>query len=189
MGTWRAKVGSLLRRRAVRLGLLAAALLLGGLGVFLVFSGGEASRHRKQAEQALDRQDLAAACDHLRHYVAARPGDAEGHYLLARTLRREGRYDEAERHLAEAGRRGFDAEAVRRETFLAWLQQRGMREVLGEDLLSQAQAQPTDRALLEALYRGDLAARNWDRAGLWLHLWLERHSDEWAPRLWQAELL
>jgi tetratricopeptide (TPR) repeat protein len=31
--------------------------------------------------------------------------------------------------------------------------------------------------------------RNWDRAGLWLHLWLEQSQDDWPPRLWQAELL
>jgi tetratricopeptide (TPR) repeat protein len=46
-----------------------------------------------------------------------------------------------------------------------------------------------DKPLLEALYRGDLASRNWERAGLWLHLWLERSPDDWAPRLWQADLL
>src|SRR5438874_1178961 len=46
-----------------------------------------------------------------------------------------------------------------------------------------------DRALLEALYRGDLALGNWDRAALWLHLWLESYPDDWPPRLWQAEIL
>jgi tetratricopeptide (TPR) repeat protein len=59
-----------------------------------------------------------------------------------------------------------------------------------QELLARVQTGgPPDPGVLEALYRGDLAARNWDRAGLWLHLWLESYPDEWPPRLWQAELL
>jgi tetratricopeptide (TPR) repeat protein len=64
-----------------------------------------------------------------------------------------------------------------------------VRQRSGDELRALAQSPGADKALWEALYRGDLSARNWDRAGFWLYLWLERDPDDWAPRLWQADLL
>lgn len=194
MGTRPAATGGLLRRRSVRLGLLAVGLLVAlgvpaALAAHAYLAGREAARRRVLADQALGRQDLPAAVDALRSYLAAVPDSAEGHFLLAQTLRRDGKPDEAERELAEAQRRGWDAEAIRRESSLAWLQRHGVREKSGAELSSLAQNSGPDKSVLEALYRGDLAARNWDRAGLWLHLWLEHDPDDWAPRLWQADLL
>ena len=181
----------LLRRRGVRLGLLAAGLLLAvAAGALYYFRPGRsAERHHALAAEALAAEDLPAACEHLRSFLEARPDSAEGHFLLAQTLRRRGEYDEAKRHLDEAARLGWDRAAVRREASLARLQQE-VRETSGRELIELVgAARPPDRPTLEALYRGDLAARNWDRAGLWLHLWLESYPDDWAPRLWQADLL
>jgi tetratricopeptide (TPR) repeat protein len=79
--------------------------------------------------------------------------------------------------------------AVRRETFLLGLQRRGVRERPANELLAMVQDPKPDRALLEALYRGDVALGNWDRAALWLHIWLQDYPDDWPPRLWQAEIL
>ena len=191
MGTRLAPACALLRRRGVRLGLLAVVLLAGlaGLAVYLWRPGAEAARRREMADEALERQDLAAAEDHLRACVAASPGDARERFLLAQTLRRNGKFDEAEQELAEARRRGWDAEAVRREEFLAYVQRHAVRERPRDELEGLAQGPNGDRPVYEALYRGDLAARNWDRAGFWLYLWLERYPDDWAPRLWEADLL
>src|SRR5438270_13152970 len=113
MGNPPSRLRTLLRRRAVWLGLVGLGLLLGGLGGLLAYrhyADREAQRHRERAEEALERYDLAAAREELRRYAAARPDGAEGHFLLARTLRREGQFDEAARELKEAGRLGWDAQ-------------------------------------------------------------------------------
>jgi tetratricopeptide (TPR) repeat protein len=143
----------------------------------------------QDAQAALEADDLPAAASRLRQYGTHRPGDGEGRLALARTLRRLGEYDEAEEHRMAAESRGADPEAVRREGLLARLQRRGVREWPTAELAALAGERRRDRAVLEALYRGDLAAREWDRAGFWLHWWLEEYPDDWPPRLWQAELL
>jgi tetratricopeptide (TPR) repeat protein len=191
MAAWLSQARALLRRRSVWFGLLALGLIAASAGLAYWFYrvDQEATRLRQLADKDLERQDLPAASAHLRSYLAVVPASADGRFLLAQTLRREGKYDEAEHELAEASRLGWDPEAVRREQVLARLQRWGVRERSGAELTALAQAPAADRPLWEALYRGDLAARNWDRAGFWLYLWLERWPDDWAPRLWQADLL
>jgi tetratricopeptide (TPR) repeat protein len=152
-------------------------------------SAAQAAQQLARARDALDRQELTTAIDHLQAYIHAEPGSAEGYFLLAQTLRRDGQWDAAEASLTTAQRLGYDAQLVRREEGLAGLQRRGVRETPTDGLVALAQSADARPALWEALYRGDLAARNWDRAGLWLHVWLERYPDDWAPRLWQADLL
>src|SRR5262245_46032470 len=176
-----AKDKTRLRRRKVLLGILALVLIVAGLAAFFYFSRRAASKQWELARQALDRQDLPTASEHLRRYLDDRPTSAEGHSLLARTLRREGKFDEAERHLAGAQRLDWDPASVRKEEGLAQLQRRDVREKPGEYLASLVNGPNPEKELLEALYRGDLALRNWDRAGLWLHIWLANNPDDWAP--------
>ncbi|HET6574905.1 MAG TPA: tetratricopeptide repeat protein, partial [Fimbriiglobus sp.] len=177
-----------LRRRSVRLG--AAALVLAAAGVALSVRHDRAvERNRALADQALDRLDLPAAAGHLRDYLADRPDNADAHFLLARTLRRDGKFDDAGKQLAEARRLGWDPDAVGRETFLIDLQRSGVRQRSTDDLLAMVGDANPDRVLLETLYRGDVAIQNWDRAAYWLHLWLTSYPDDWPPRLWQAEVL
>jgi tetratricopeptide (TPR) repeat protein len=176
-------------RRALVWGLLAVGLLLAGLGVYFYLSVTGLSRQWEQVQVALENHDLPAAIEHLQKYLEARPGGAEAHFLLARTQRRAGQYEPARHHLGEASRLGWDSKAIRAEATLAEIQATSVRTLPGRDLGALVAGPAPDRGFLEALYRGDLAAHNWDRAGLWLHLWLEAYPDEWAPRLWQAELL
>src|SRR5262249_3646732 len=114
MGARLSSARALLRRRSVRFGLVALGLLAGlaGLAGYLPRADPEAPRRRQLADQALERQDLPAAVAHLRSYLAAVPDSADGRFLLAQTLRREGKYDEAEHELAEASRLGWDPAAV-----------------------------------------------------------------------------
>jgi tetratricopeptide (TPR) repeat protein len=178
----------LFRRRGVRLGAAILVLVAAGVGLYVRHERA-VERRRELADQALDRLDLPAAAGHLRDYLTARPDSPDAHFLLARTLRRDGQFDEANKHLAEAQRLGWDPDAVRRETFLLGLQRSGVRERTTNELLVTVGDTSPDRALLETLYRGDLAIGNWDRAALWLHIWLESYPDDWPPWLWQAEIL
>src|SRR5947209_3750170 len=121
------------RHRVVHLGLLALGLLAAVAGVvtYVRHSARETARLREQADKALDRQDLTAAAAFLRSYVDADPASADGYFLLAQTLRRDGKFDEAERALAEAKRLGCKAHLVSREAYLARFQRRGVREQTG----------------------------------------------------------
>ena len=79
--------------------LLAVILLL------FVLEGIAASRyllaeyHLRQAQEALHHWDFATARTHLDECLEMRPGDASLHLLAARTARRGGFFDEAEKHL------------------------------------------------------------------------------------------
>jgi tetratricopeptide (TPR) repeat protein len=188
MGTRLQKMRAIFRRRSVWLGLVAL-VLVGTGAAYYVRRERAIDLHKERADAALDRLDLPGATAHLRDYLAARPDSAEGQFLLARTLRRDGKFEQVEHHLNEAKRLGWSAEAVRQEAFLLTLQRSGVRDRPVNELMAMVRDRNPDRTVLEALYRGDLAIKNWDRAGLWLHIWLENYPDDWAPRLWQAELL
>jgi tetratricopeptide (TPR) repeat protein len=183
------QVRSWFRQPVVLLSSLVIVLVLGGLAVYWVLVSSSTQEQWKQATEALERHDLRAASEHLEQVLAWDSTSAEGHYLLARTLRREGTFDRAQRHLDEARRLKWDPKALRMEAGLAHLQAHGIHEMPTRELQALVQGPNPDRDMLEAMYRGDLATRSWDRAGLWLYLWLEKYPDDWAPRLWQAELL
>ncbi len=184
----RSCIGSLFRRRGVRWGILALVAAFAAIG-YTLHRERSIARHRKEAEAALDRLDLPAAVEHLRAVLALDSDSPQTHLLLAATLRRAGDFEAATAHLDDAKRLGGDSDKTRRERFLFDLQQKGIHQRSTNELILLVRERPLDRELLEALYRGDLESKNWDRAGLWLHLWLEQTPDDWPPRLWQAELL
>jgi tetratricopeptide (TPR) repeat protein len=188
MGTLLQCIRSSFRHRAVRWGIVALIVASAGIGWSLHRERTIDSR-RGEAEAALDRLDLIGAAEHLRAVLTIHPDEADTHLLLASTLRRNGDFEPAKQHLDEAKRLGCDVAAARRELFLLELQSTGIVDRSGQELMGLVRGRAPDRATLEALYRGDLAIKNWDRAGLWLHLWLENNPDDWPPRLWQAELL
>src|SRR5262249_34665266 len=76
------------------------------------------------ADKAIARRDYPRARTHLEKYLKVRPDSAAVHLLAARTARRAGAYDQAERHLKECERLKGQADAVKLErTLLAF--QRG----------------------------------------------------------------
>src|SRR5262245_13584113 len=98
MSEWIPKVRALLRRRPVRLVLVAVGVVVAGLVAYSVYSARQADRIWLDAQAALEADDLPTAADRLREFVGRRPDDGAGHLLLSRTLRRLGEYDAADRH-------------------------------------------------------------------------------------------
>jgi len=151
-----------------------------------------AERSRAQADQAIERLEFSKAIEHLRNYLAERPASPDVHFLLARTLRRDGQFDECANHLEECKRLGYDPEAVRREMMLLELQRSGARGRSTDELIAMVrdpkQSPAPDPVLLETLYRADFVMRNLDRAALWLHIWLEHYPNDWMPHLWRGEI-
>jgi tetratricopeptide (TPR) repeat protein len=181
---------TLAKRRDILLGVPALALLLAGLTVYIYYPAWQASRHWRQAEAAIEARDFAKACQHLGKYVAAHPGSSEGHFLLARSLRRAGRLDEARIRLEQAQRLGWPQEQIELEQTLAQVQQRGVRGGEVEALTALVRARhPDERIILEAMVQGDKNVVQFQQAGKWLNLWVEHFPDDWLARFWRAEHL
>jgi len=71
-----------------------------------------------QGETALGAREYAAAREHLRTYLEARPEDGRAHLLAARAARRLRKYDEASEDLVKSRAAGGDPEAIEVESLL-----------------------------------------------------------------------
>ncbi|MCI0457875.1 MAG: tetratricopeptide repeat protein [Gemmataceae bacterium] len=177
------------RRRRVMVAVLCLLILV-GFGWFVFYPSWMGSRHWQRAQEALEQFDLPRARDHLLDYLALHPGSAEGHFLLARTLRRADDYARANHHLKQAKRLGWIPELIELEQLLQDAQRTGMGGHAGELLQAFVKARhPEDRFILEALFKGDRATLNLGRAGHWLDLWIERYPQDHMALLWRGELL
>jgi tetratricopeptide (TPR) repeat protein len=177
------------RRRSVVVAVLCL-LILAGLTYFVFYPSWTGWRQWRAAQEALDDYDLPRAREILRDYLATRPRDAEGHFLLARTTRRAGDYDEAVRLREKAARLGAIPELIELERQLQEVQQIGVLGQTGELLKMYAHRRhPEEKYVLEALFKGDRGTLNMNRATVWLNLWVERFPDDWLPRLWRGEIL
>jgi tetratricopeptide (TPR) repeat protein len=165
-------------------------LILGGLTYFVFYPAWVGWRQWQAAQEALADYDLPRACEHLRRYLAARPSDADAHFLLARTLRRAREYTQAGHHLTEARRLGGIPELIQLERQLQEVQHGGVRGETGELLKMYARARhPEEKVILETLFVADRGTMNMNQATVWLNLWIERYPDDWLPRLWRGEML
>src|SRR5207244_3601320 len=108
----------LARRRSLRWLLAAALVLVIGLGLYAIAWGLWADDHWRAAGRALDRDDLHEARAHLQLCLEVHPRSPDVHFLLARTERRLGSFEDAERHLVACARHGGDADAIDLERFL-----------------------------------------------------------------------
>lgn len=139
--------------------LLAVGAVLGGCTFgFLQWRAG----HNRidallaQAEQALAERDYDSARTHFTAYLAARPHDARGHLLAARTARRMRLYDEAGELLQRCRQDGGDAEGIEMESALIALQRGNTTPI---PMLRERVANRDDElslAILEVLIQHDL---------------------------------
>ncbi|HWG44326.1 MAG TPA: tetratricopeptide repeat protein, partial [Gemmataceae bacterium] len=165
-------------------------LLLAGVGYFALYPHWLAYRHTTQAQQALDRYDLAQAQVHLERVLQLQPSNAEMRFLMARTCRRAANYPTANHHLSEARRLGWVEDMLELEEHLSDAQRQGPSGPNEKVLQALVRARhPEDRAILEALYKGYRNALYLNEATTWLTVWIERYPNDWLPYLWRGDLL
>ena len=148
-----------LRRRRIWL----AALLLVVAAAAAVGLGrrqwGAGHADYRAAQRALQRRDFERASAHLARCIAAWPDDLSVRLLAARTARRQGDLDAAERHLQVYHERKGPAEPLAREGMLLRLQRGDLTEA--DALLKACADQPhagDHPLILEALVEGTLAS-------------------------------
>ena len=173
---------------AVFLGLCAVA----AAGGYFFWTYWDAEDHRRQALTAMDDRDFERAQSHLHAFLAARPDDAEAHFLLAQACRRARVevFPEAHRSLQEARRLGWPGVDVARESMMLEIQEQGAdddRTAALRPTLDSGGAAAAALAL-EALTRGCLLDNRLTEANAWLNAWVDLAPDDWYPRLWRGAL-
>lgn len=182
------------RRRLFLMMALLAALAAGSFGVRAVRRAVGAANHAcaaeaylEQSEQRRRRLHLTLARDELNRCRELSPDSARIHFLAARTARRLGYHDEAERLLDRAAQLGWVAEAIDLERALAQAQ-RGDADRIGGILISFVARDHPDKVLiLEALSQGCLATYQLHRALACLDRWLEFQPDNTQALLWRGQ--
>ena len=143
----------------------------------------EPRNHWRAAREAIDRREFSAALPHLEHCTSAWPNDVETRFLLARTLRRAGKLDEAEQclvaceHLVE--RRD---DATRPDTKLEWALIQAQRNKLTEvEKYLQARLRefhPDSLLILETLSWQLMWSGRLGDARSYLDIWLSERPNE-----------
>ncbi len=140
----------------------------------------------RQAEKALEQYDFVEARRQLAHYVWLRPRDAGGHFLLARTCRRDKDFLAAEEHLERCVALSYDREAVALERVLLRAQAGDLRSVDAQLRKLLDEIHPEEALILEAVTRGNLQAHQLRNAYIWASIWISRHPRDWPAFLWRA---
>jgi tetratricopeptide (TPR) repeat protein len=174
-----------------RMALLTAACLLalGGAGYVLLAPAADAYRHWQQAENAAADADFEQARGHLARCLQVWPRSAAVHFLLARTLRRAGAFDDAVRELDEGERLGWAPEGVALERAL--LQAQAGRLAPLEQALRRRGSLTEEEDLLvrETLVAGYLQCYFLDRAYQVTSKWLADHPGAWQAHAWHGRVL
>jgi predicted Zn-dependent protease len=175
-------------RRTSRWSLVAALLALIGLGGY--FSGWHlwAFHHSRSARRALQRYDLPRARAHLSLCLEVWPTSAQTHFLAARTARRAGDTEDAERHLNGASRLGWPEGAIDLERALLQAQRGELAKV--EANLLPISREDTDEAplVLEALAQGYLMTYRLAEALHCLDRLLTLEPDHPRALVWRGEV-
>jgi tetratricopeptide (TPR) repeat protein len=147
-----------------------------------------AAYHLRQAEAVLARRDLDKARAHLALCLKVRAKDPRVQFLAARTARRAGAYDDAERHLGLCKQLGWVPEAISLEWALLQAQ-RGEPARVEADLLAWVEKDHPDSVyILEALTQGYMRTYEMRRARDCLDLWLERDPDAVQALVWRGDV-
>jgi predicted Zn-dependent protease len=182
-------IGLVGRRQAVVVILLSLGLVaLIGTGAMIAGWQGWAWYHYRLAIGALERRDLALARARLDSCLEVWPKSAEIRLLAARTARRAGAYDDAERHLKECQQLGWPPEEVHLERDLIRAQRGDLAGVEDQLVRFVEHGHPDSLLILEALCQGYIQSYRLSQAFRCLQLWLERRPDDVQALLWRAEV-
>jgi tetratricopeptide (TPR) repeat protein len=129
------------------------------------------------AERALEHHDYTGAYDHLRDCLRRRPDDPRLLFLAARTARRAGLYEQAEKHLGACQRLQGKSDAIALERALARAQ-RGDAEIEPYLTARVEKGDPDTLLILEVLIQYYLDTYQLFKARDCLDRYLERRPDD-----------
>jgi tetratricopeptide (TPR) repeat protein len=176
---------------------LLAALLIGALCLLIISSLGyfvfypqlSASYHWREANKALENNDLAKAEAHLESCARVWASDGEVHFLLARTYRRSGKTDKARAHLQLAAKQRWVPEQIKLEYLLMQAQAGYLTEATNQLQEWLKERLEDDTYIFEALIMGCLQTNNFLEANRWATIWIDQHPDDWLGRFWLGAAL
>jgi len=169
---------------------LAAMVMLGVVGYFVIYPMWLASHHFELAKALLVLHDLPEAKRHLEQVIAIRSDNAEAEYLLAQTLRRLEEYREAEVHLRKSQTLDWVPDLIEMEHRLTRAQLMGPQgENEAKLRLWLSANHPHDRIILDGMVRGYRNAFFTNQAMGLTATWIQRYPDDWLPHAWRGEML
>jgi tetratricopeptide (TPR) repeat protein len=159
------------------------------LGAIAAFVGVQlwAGSHFRAAQRALAKRHLDEARVHLTRCLKVWPRDAEVHFLLARTARREGAFDEAEKQLTRSKELGWVEEAISLEKALAQVQRGNVTRLEGYLLSCVQKDHPDSADILEALAEGYLKTFQIPKARNCLDRLLDLQPENVQALVWRGE--
>jgi len=164
-------------------------LALIGIGAGMVSIHLQAWHHRRAARAALERYHTREAVTHLQATLAVWPRDPEALLLAARTARRAGALDEADRSLDRyQDVRGPEDEALLLERVLVRVERGELDSVSNFCRARIERDDPATPLILEALARGYLRMYRPREAERSLEEWLRRQPDNPQALLIQGQV-
>jgi predicted Zn-dependent protease len=176
------------RRPLVLIALSLTLLAIIGTGATIAAWHIAAWHDYRLAAQAVERRDFAQALVRLNACLKIWPNSGELNLLAARTARRAGAYDDAEKYLKECQRLGWPADDLRLERDLRRAQRGDVEGVEDHLLLFAERGHPDALLILEALCQGYIKTYRLSHASRCLELWLERWPADVQALLWRAEV-
>jgi predicted Zn-dependent protease len=167
-------------------GLVAAFAV--GLGAYLIAKEVRARSHYRDALAAIERRDFRDALFHLEQCREAWPTDRDVALLTARTARRAGELEAAQRLVDEADRLGCAQEDVFLERALLLVQQGGLGEAQGYLLHRFRSEDPNLGLIAEVLAPIYVRMHDGPLASELLDAWARREPTNHLPHLLKGEL-
>jgi predicted Zn-dependent protease len=176
------------RRRGLRfVGSLLFAAPLAAIG-WMTYDGLTSWTASRAARRTMAAGRFSDAEEAIRRWLAARPGSAEAHYLLAQVALDRQRPPEAIEELARARSLGYPVESVDR--LEAIIRARTGRYAESEPVLRRETERATapDPEVAEALARIYLETYRFQAAAAVLERWIHDAPGDPKPFLWKAEV-
>jgi predicted Zn-dependent protease len=178
------------RRGAVRPKSILLIVVLAALGAGLYpigyYAVGEYRYH--QALAAIERKDFAEARRYLDACIRQWPDSAETRFLAARTARRAGDLESAQRLLKDAERLGWVRDAIDLERTLLMVQSGNHHAVSSILLEAVHRHHPDSLLILEVLTPATLRVFEMDVAIACLDAWVELEPNNAQVHLWRADI-